>query len=314
MSTPILDTDAYVDRLLAAHRPGAHKICAFYDHRIGAISQDPRLLLMPVDDHLVHRGDGVFETMKFANGKIYQLDPHIRRLGRSTEAIFLAPPISLDAIRDITLDVARAANCEEGRLRILMGRGPGGFGISPMECPVPSLYVISYLVKPKGEELWEKGVTAFRTAYPAKQSWLAGIKSINYLPNVLMKREAVEKGYDFALCFDEHGFLAEGATENVIMVDENGTVVVPDLSNALAGTTLMRALELIGAERETDYRKISEDEVYQARELIIVGTTWDALAIVRYNDKPIHDARPGPVAKRIRELLQQDFAENGVAY
>ena len=62
------------------------------------------------------------------------------------------------------------------------------------------------------------------------------------------------------------------------------------------------------------FRPISEEEIYEAREVILLGTTLDAMSIVRYNGKPIHDVRPGPVSKRLRELLVRDLEENGTLF
>jgi branched-chain amino acid aminotransferase len=143
---------------------------------------------------------------------------------------------------------------------------------------------------------------------------MAKIKSVNYLPNVLMKKEAVDKGYDFALCFDENGYLAEGCIENVIIVDDQGKIIIPDLSNALSGTTLMRALDLIKNETSFVFRSIQESEIYEAREVILLGTTLDAISVVRYNGKPLHDVRPGPVSKRLRQLLIEDIRKDGLAF
>jgi branched-chain amino acid aminotransferase len=308
----VADSKTYLEAMLAVERPGAHEIQAFYEHRVGMICTDPQLMVMPWDDHLVHRGDGIFETMKFVGRKLYQLEPHMARMQRSCEAIYMTPPCSWDEIRELILDVARAGGRENGMVRVLIGRGPGGFGIYPSECPEASLYVVSYDLHPKAESVYEKGVTAFKTSIPAKQSYLATIKSIDYLPNVLMKHEAEEKGYDFPFCFDANGFLAEGATENVCIVDEAGRLVIPEFTNALAGTTLLRAVDLVKNEMPIIFRSISEEEILLAREVIIVGTTGDAIPVVRFNGKPIHNVKPGPVAKRIRELLKQDLIDTGI--
>jgi branched-chain amino acid aminotransferase len=312
--TDILGTDEYLQRLVSAFRPGGDKVLAFYDHRVGAICRDYRAMLMPWDDHLVHRGDGVFESIKYVDGRLYQLDAHLRRMKVSADAIHLSPPMDWDKMREIVLDVARASGSPCGMLRLLLGRGPGGFGIDTMECPVSSFYLAAYEFRQRPEELWETGVSAFKSSIPAKQSYLATIKSIDYLPNVLMKREALSKGYDVPICFDDMGFLAEGATENICMVDANGELVVTEFTNCLAGTTMRRAIELINPEMRVQYRKIKEDEIFNARELIIVGTSLDALSIVRYDDRPVHDVRPGPVAKRLRELLRKDLQENGTKF
>lgn len=74
---PVLDTNAWIEKLRELERPGADNILAFYEHRFGAICRDPRLMLAPLDDHLVHRGDGVFETIRFTERKVIHLDAHL---------------------------------------------------------------------------------------------------------------------------------------------------------------------------------------------------------------------------------------------
>ncbi len=74
----------------------------------------------------------------------------------------------------------------------------------------------------------------------------------------------------------------------------------------------MRMIDLIKDEVSVTFRSFREEEILLAREVIIVGTTGDAIPVVRFDGKPIYDVRPGPVAKRIRELLIQDLQENGI--
>ncbi len=310
----IAGSDDYLAALLEAIRPGAEKVLSYYDHRVGLIGTDPRLMLMPWDDHIVHRGDGVFETAKFVDRKIYQLDAHLKRMRQSAEAIHLTPPCGWDEVRRIVIETSAAADKSNGMVRVLLGRGPGGFGIDPFECPVPSLYVVCYALHLKPESFFEAGVSAFKSSIPAKQSYLATIKTINYLPNVLMKHEAVTKGMDYPLCFDQGGFLAEGATENVCIVDAKGRLAIPEFTNALAGTTTMRAVDLVKHEIDVVFRGITESELYDAKEIILVGTSIDALSVVRFNGKPVHDARPGPVSRRMRQLLREDLKKNGVPF
>ena len=307
-----LSYEDYLQRMLAAERPGAEKVLAFTDYRVGAICKDPRLMLCPLDDHLVHRGDGIFETVKYIDRKVYLLDKHMQRMKNSAESIKLLPPCSWEKVRDLILDTARAGGEDNGLVRVLLGRGPGGFGIDPHECPKPSLYIAAYKFKPKPEEFYTKGTTACRAVIPAKQDWLAKIKSVNYLPNALMRLDAAEKGCDYTLCFDEQGFLAEGAIENVGLLENSGTLVIPEFTNALPGTTLLRALDLIKGDPPVMFRPVREQEIFDARELMTFGTTGDCVSIVRYEGRPIHDARPGKLAARIRGLLREDLQENGL--
>jgi branched-chain amino acid aminotransferase len=306
-----VDEYQFMERILALERPGEKNFLAFYDHRIRAVVTNPRLMLIPLDDHLVHRGDGVFETLKFIDGKLYQLDAHLQRLRNSSETIFINAPAPWDTIRNIVLDVTRAAGVQDGIVSIFIGRGLGGFSLDFRECEHPTLYIIVRRFPALPEQLWEKGVQACRSSLPARPKELVRIKSVNYLNNVLMKREAILKGCAYPLCFGPDHFLAEGAAENIIIVDHAGQLVVPEMNYALVGTTMLKALELIGREYDYITRPISEDDIRVAREVILLGTSIDALSVVRYNGKPIHDVRPGPVSRRLRTLLQDDLENHG---
>jgi len=310
----VAGSQEYLEALLEAIRPGTEEVLAFYDHRVGVIGTDPKLMLMPWDDHLVHRGDGVFESLKYVGRKLYQLDAHLRRMRLSCQAIHLEPPCSWAELKEAIIEVARAGNQPDGCIRVLLGRGPGGFGIDPYESPVPSLYLVAYRLHMRPESAFEKGVTAMRTTIPAKQSWMATVKTTNYLPNVLMKREAVNNRVDFPFCFDANGFLAESATENVALVDGEGRLVIPEFTNALAGTTLMRAVDLVKNDMSVVFKGVTEDEILNAREVMMLGTSFDAIGVVRYEGKPIHDARPGPVTRRLRELLKADLQQSGLVF
>ncbi len=303
--------ELFWERLLALPRPGEENFLAFYDHRLGAIFTNPRLLLIPLDDHLVHRGDGVFEALRFEDGAIYQLEEHLRRLERSARAIGLALPVGSSELDSLIRQVCLASGAGQGNVMVFVGRGPGGFTLDTRECPSPSLYIVAKRFARKPESFWSVGVSAVRTRIPAKQGWMSQIKSVNYLPNVLMKKDAVEQGADYPLCFDADGFLAEGSTENAVLVDRDGVFVVPELKNALMGTTLKRAMSLAEKFMPVATRLVPESELYDCREIILLGTSIDAVGVVRYNGRVIGDGVPGPVSLRLRELLVADRKAHG---
>jgi branched-chain amino acid aminotransferase len=299
------------ERLREFPRPGEENFLAFYDHRMGAIFTNPRLMLIPLDDHLVHRGDGVFEALRFEDGAIYQLDEHLLRLERSAGAIGLDFPVSPVELDELIRQVCLVSGAAEGNVLVFLGRGPGGFTLDTRECPQPSLYIVAKRFARKPESFWSAGVSAVRTRIPAKQGWMSKIKSVNYLPNVLMKKDAIEQGADYPLCFDDEGFLAEGSTENAVLVDKDGVFVIPELKNALTGTTLARAMNLAREFMPVMARPVPEDELYGCREIILLGTSIDAVSVVRYNGQTVGDGKPGPVSLRLRQLLVADRKAHG---
>ncbi len=114
MPIPVLDTSAWAKKLFSLHPVGTENVTAFYEHRIGAICHDPHMLLVPLNDHLVHRGDGIFESLTFLDGRIVQLDAHLKRLQHSASVLNLMPPCPWNDIRAIALEVAvPAANPAE---------------------------------------------------------------------------------------------------------------------------------------------------------------------------------------------------------
>lgn len=293
------------------HLPYHAGYLAMYSSLYGGIVREPALMLVPVDDHVVHRGDGVFETVKCVSGRIYQLQAHLERLLASAAAIRLAPPVSAEELRRIVVATVRAGGGPECYLRILITRGPGGFSPSPAECPESGLYVVAYRAAAYPEELFERGVSVVSSRVPIKPGSFANIKSCNYLPNVLMKMEALERGAHYAVSVDERGCLAEGAAENVGLVSAEGRLLFPRFERILHGITVSRVAELAPAAGlgEPEFGDLSLEDAFRASEMLMLGTSFDVLPVVQLDGRPIGGGRPGPVFRRVRELLLADLAD-----
>lgn len=312
MAVPVLSSEEFLRKMLDVPRAVSGKLLAFYDHRVGAVCKDAKLMLLPLDDHIAHRGDGVFETIKLSGGRLYQLDEHLERLHRSATGLFLKTPCSWEDLRERAMATAAAGGESEGLMSILIGRGPGGFSIDPAESPQASLYIVVCRYEPRPESWYEAGLKGFRTTVPAKQPYLAKIKNTNYVPNMLMIREARERGMDTPFCFDEEGYLAESAVANLSIVDASGTLSVPEFTHSLPGTTLLRAVDLLDGVVPVRFRRIPEKEIYSAKEVIQFGTGPDCVAVTSYEGKDITDGKPGPVCRKARQLILADIRERGV--
>jgi len=310
----ILEHSAYLEKLLSSPRPGIDKILAFYEHRVSAICKDPKLMLIPLDDHLCHRGDGVFESINYRDRHILLLDAHLERMMNSTKSISLNPPCTWDELREIVIEVARAGDEDIGSIRILIGRGPGGFGISPRECPESSLYIIAIKAHIYEDKWYENGLTAFKSNIPAKQEYLAKIKNTNYLPNVLMTEEAALRKMDVAISFDAHGYLAEAAIANIAIVDKNGILACPKFTNSLPGTTLLAALECAKQFMNVEQRNICEDELFSAKEILLFSSSPLCVSITHYENKTINDGKTGEVSSKLLNTLRTKLLQKGTPF
>ena len=297
-------------------RPWHDKYLAMFSSVYGGIVTDPSIMMVPADDHLIHRGDGVFDVARCFHGGIYQFDGHLDRLMRSAAAISLEPPYSRDEIKEIAIATARVGGEENCLIRLTVSRGPGGFSVNPSECPKSELYVNVFRSTPVPKEHLVQGVRVVTSKVPIKPSYFARVKSCNYLPNVLMAMEANRAGAHYSVILDEKGCLAEGSAENIAVVSQNRELLFPEFDRILKGLTVSRAAELArdlldtGEISDIRFADIRPEEAFRAREVLILGTSVDALPVVRFDDHIIGDGKPGPVFARLRDLIIKDMTAN----
>jgi branched-chain amino acid aminotransferase len=284
-----------------------------YSSLTEGITTDPALMNIPVDDHLPQRGDGVFESLKCLNGKLYNVRAHLERLTCSCIGIGMNPPCPEAELLEIICATIRAGGKRDCLIRILVSRGTENMGIDPARCKGPMLYVVAYRYTARLENGHLKPARAALSSVPIKPPQFATIKTCNYLPNVLMKIEANRRGVDFVISVDSNGNLGEGATENIGILTKENELLMPKPEYVLSGTTARRALELAqtlvgdGTLKIAEYRDISPEQAEQAREIFIFGTTTDVTPVVEWENRPVGNGRPGPVSEKLLQLLKGDM-------
>jgi branched-chain amino acid aminotransferase len=291
----------------------SNTLYAMYSGLTGGITTDPALMMIPADDHLPQRGDGVFESLKCLNGQLYNADAHLARLDLSCKGIGMNLPCPRAELLDIICATLRAGGKRDALIRVLVSRGTENMGIDPALCKGPVLYVIAYLYKARIENGRLKPARVALSTVPIKPPEYATIKTCNYLPNVLMKLEANQRGLDFVISLDTRGNLGEGATENIGILTPDHELLMPTPDYVLSGTTARRALDLAktlvadGTLKTAEYRDITPEQAAQAKEIFIFGTTTDVTPVIEWESRPVGDGRPGPVAEKLLALLQSDM-------
>ncbi|CAL5223376.1 g5881 [Coccomyxa viridis] len=303
------------------HENARTNYLAFYSSRLGGITTDPALMVVPMDDHLVHRGHAVFDTATMTQGYLYQLDDHLDRFYTSAGKAALVPPYARPQLRRIILETAAASQRFDGSIRYWLGAGQGGFGISPLECLEPSFYCMVYHNRETPDHT--KGWKVKTSPVPIKDPYFATLKSNNYLPNALVALDAQLEGFDQGVFVDSEGYVAEGSVMNIGMITQEGELVVPPFEQALAGCTLKRLLHLLSealARGEDDIlafirtisqRKFTVEEAKQAKEVFMVGSNTMVMPVIQWDDHPFLNMKPdpevGPLALALRALLLEDL-------
>ena len=297
------------------NRPAYHaNYYAMYSSLWEAVTTEPNLMTVPVDDHMVHRGDGLFETCKCLHGAVYNLEAHLARLEAGAKAIALPLPWSRAAIREIIAAVLRAGGRRDALVRIFLSRGPGGHSANPYECPRPLLMVLAIRVAAPFMELHPAGAKVGVSSVPAKGGLFAQVKSVNYLPNVLMKKQAVDAGVDFMLGFDQNGHMTELPTENFGIVTTERVLRVPRPDHILSGTTMQRVLALAreklvpaGVLAGVEEADVPRAELDRAAEMLVFGTTPHVTAVTEFAGRPVGDGQPGPVWRELSRVFEEDL-------
>src|SRR6266540_1115836 len=129
--TPVFTSDEAMAALRQTVHGKAANFYAMYSSVLGGIVTDPALMVLPLDDHMVHRGHAVFDTATLTHGMLYQLDPHVDRLIKSASGARIPLPFSRERLRQIILETAAASRRREGSVRYWLSVGPGGYGLGP---------------------------------------------------------------------------------------------------------------------------------------------------------------------------------------
>lgn len=264
-----------------------------------------------VFDHGLLYGDGVFEGIRFYNGRVFRLEQHIRRLYDSAKSILLNIPITQQEMIEATVKTVRANELRDGYIRLVITRGTGPMGLSPYKCPTPTIFIIAATISLYPESAYRDGLVmaTVATRRPRHDILPPQVKSLNYLNNVMAKVEAIQAGAEEGLMLNDQGLVAECTGDNIFIV-RDGAISTPSLgAGALDGITrgvvFDIAAELGISIRE---REMTRHDVFTADECFLTGTAAEVIAAVKLDQRVIGDGKPGPVTQRIitrfRELAQ----------
>ncbi len=310
---PALGADDVLAALRALRTRQPVRFDAFYSSQLGGVVTDPALMILPFDDHMVHRGHGIFDTAGLVNGRIYDLEAHLDRFLGSAERSKLTLPGSRGEMRDIIVETTAASGRRDGAIRYWLSSGPGSLELSPALGAEPGFFVMVFSGLSYPARWYSHGLRVMTTTYPIKPPLYAITKATNYLPNVLMQMEAKEAGLDNGVFIDDLGFVGESSNMNVAFVMQDGVLRHPKFDRVLPGCTSLRLLDLArrlvgqGVLTGVEVCDIPAADARAAREMVLLGSSVKVAPIVEWDGRPIGDGTPGPAAAALLTLVEEDM-------
>jgi len=255
------------------------------------------------DDRGFLFADGAYEVLRSYGGRLFKVEEHFRRMDRSLRELRIAG-LDEESLRDIAEEVMQR-NALEGAdavlyVQVTRGVAPRSHAF-PDEGTPPTVYVSASPFRPSRDR-WESGVKI--VLVPDIRWARCDIKSVALLANVLASQQAKESGAEEAV-FVRDGVITEGSHTNFCAVFEGQLVTHPRTNHILAGVTRRVARNLCG-ELGIPFREspIQEEELREASELMILGTTTEIMPVVQVDDWRVGDGKPGPVTTKLQRAFR----------
>jgi len=255
-----------------------------------------------VEDRGFQFGDGVYELIRTYNGKIFHIDEHIQRLYQSARQIQLAPRETAATLCQVIRQGCVKSGYPDVKIYIQITRGAAPRVHSfPKGCR-PTVVMTFRKFDPVPDPIRKKGVSVI-TVDDIRWNW-CNVKSLNLLPNVLAREQAVRAGAYDAL-FVQNGWVWEGAGSNFFAVFGKKVVTPPAGNRILSGIT--REVVIAQAKQQgisVQEKKISLTTLSHADEIFLTGTTVELLPVIRLNGEKVGTGKPGPVTRRLYRIFQ----------
>jgi D-alanine transaminase len=255
--------------------------------------------LISPEDRGFNFADGIYEVIKYYNGKAFRYADHLDRLTRSLREVSICfdECEQLEAMLQELLVRNGLADKEAGvYLQITRGsqtrihRFPDNI--------TPTVYATAFPFASKWDQL-KNGVKVITTE---DIRWLrCDIKSVSLLPNVMAAQKAYEQGAIEAI-FIRNGVVTEGSHSSFLAVKDGTIYTHPDSNLVLPGITKIVIREIC---RKMNIPLVEEgfaaSELASMDEMMIVGTGSEVTPVVQIDEMTVGNGNRGPITSIIQK-------------
>jgi D-alanine transaminase len=265
-----------------------------------------------VDDRGFLFGDGIYEVTRAIRGRLIEEERHVARMHRCLAELEIAPAPSADELNEIAMRLLAENDLLSGEAtiyaQVTRGVAPRTHYFPPAATR-PTVYVSAARFTPSSD-MRTRGVLA--VTFPDLRWARCDIKTVNLLPNVLAKQQAVSAGALEAILVRD-GMVTEGSHTNVFGVLGGALRTHPLTHRILPGVTRGVVLEVAQAlGLPVDERALLVDEIGDLEELFVTGTTTDVTPVVQLDGRPVGEGRPGKMARKLYDGLMERWEASAV--
>lgn len=269
-----------------------------------------------VFDHGLLYGDGVFEGIRFYNGRVFLLEEHLDRLYDSAKAIMLDCGLDRDAMRHVVLETCRQNNLRDGYIRLVITRGKGDLGLNPNKCSKPTTFCIAATIELYPEKYYTEGlrVNTVPTQRVSPAALSPAIKSLNYLNNILAKIEGNLYGAQESIMLNAQGYVAECTADNLFVIKKD-QIFTPQISDGALGGITRRLMFDLAKELGREIREIAltRYDLFVADEIFATGSGAEVVPISEVDGRKIGPGRVGPITAEFIKAFKVRTQNTGVS-
>lgn len=256
-------------------------------------------------------GDGLFETLRAYNGKIFALTPHLNRLSEAAERLRLPLPPRLP-LEHALHETLHRNSLKNAILRLTITRGENPLTLRPDLCKKGTQVITARPFSGHPAQYYENGVSATIVSIPrlSPDGKTPSIKSLNFLNNILGKLEINAEEHFEGLFLDAAGHLSEGTLSNLFWV-KNGVLHTPSAETSiLEGVTRRIVMDLAGKEGMAVEESLYPPEaLFTAEEAFLTNTGIELMPLICIDGKNIGWGRPGPITQKLHEAFRKQVVQ-----
>ncbi|WP_273126151.1 D-amino-acid transaminase [Metabacillus sp. HB246100] len=258
-----------------------------------------------LEDRGYQFGDGVYEVIRVYNGKLFTAEEHLKRFVKSANEIKINVPYQVGEMQEKINELIHTTSLSTGIVYLQLTRGVSkrnhAFPSPPCE-PVYIAYTkeLALPIVPM-----KSGVT---TITVEDIRWLrCDIKSLNLLPNILAKQEAVDSN-SFEAIQHRGTIVTEGSSSNVWMIKNQVLYTHPANHYILNGITRQVLLSIC---KKTGFvveeKPFTIEDMVKADEVFLTGTTTEIMPVIQINKQVIGNGDPGTLTRQLQQLFTSEI-------